>query len=86
MRGQRIHDSVFLAVDSESYIPKACLPEGLKWEKTLVKEDNMLEIGVSIGLAQKCALDLQQAEQQNFATMDSILQVVEKLVSTGKVF
>ena len=86
MEGQWIHNSVVLEFKSKPYFPRARLPEGLRWGEILGKENEMLEIGVSIGLAQKCALDLQQAEQQNFATMDSILQVVEKLVSTGKVF
>ena len=86
MRGQRIHNSVVPEFKSKLYTPRARLPEGLEWEEILVKENEMLEIGVSIALAQKCALDLQQAKQQNFAAMDNILQVVEKLVSTGKLF
>ena len=84
MKGQRIHDSVFLKINSERYTPPAHLPGFHYWDKEYMEWENMLEIGVSIVLVQKYISDLKQVMQENFSTLDDTLQAIEKFMSTGK--
>ena len=84
MKGQRIHDSVFLKINSEEYTPPALLPGDIDWYKRDIQANNMLEIGASIVSAQNYISDLKQVTQENFATLDDTLQAVEKFMSTGK--
>ena len=84
MKGQRIHDSVFLKINSERYTPRARLPGFHYWNKKYMEWENMLEIGASIVSAQNYISDLKQVTQENFATLDDTLQAVEKFMSTGK--
>ena len=84
MKGQRIHDSVFLKINSEEYTPLARLPGFHYWDKEDMERKKMLEIGASIVSAQKYISDLKQVTQENFATLDDTLQAVEKFMSTGK--
>ena len=84
MKGQQIHDSVFLKINSEEYTPPARLPGFPYWDKEYMERENMLERGASIVSAQKYISDLKQVTQENFSTLDDTLQAIEKFMSTGK--
>ena len=84
MKGQRIHDSVFLKFNSDECTPRARLPRFYYWIKEDLERTKMLEIGASIVSAQKYISDLRQVTQETVATLDDVLQAVEKFMSTGK--
>ena len=84
MKGQRIHDSVFLEFNSEPDTGCALLPGGIHWYKWSIQANGMLEIGASIVSAQNYISGLKQVTQGNFATLDDTLQAIEKFMSTGK--
>ena len=88
MKGQRIHDSVFLKSKSElkPYTPLARLPGSLDWSQVRKEREDMLEIGPFIVLAQKYVSDLEQVTQENFAGLNDILRGIEEFISTSNSF
>ena len=81
--GQQTYDSN----NAESYVPAAHLPDGLKWDKNQIESNGMLEKrGTIIVWAQRLSLDLKEAEAKKFTTLDNILEELEGLISTGKLF